>query len=155
MPRIGFSKEQVQGEKPPDPGIYEVQLVGFKPDLSKDKTSVNLNPDLRIVNNANATMNGKRVFHNLSEKAGWLHKEMCDGFGVDMVMESGQYFLPGTFVEDPSNPTDCTKWRYQGPLLGKMAKIEVIEVAGTGQNAGKKYSNIKQFFPAVGFPKAI
>jgi hypothetical protein len=155
MPRIGFSKEQIAGEKPVDPGKYQVQLVGFKPTLSNDKQSVNLNPDLRVINNANAAFNGKRIFHNLSEKAGWLHKEMCDGFGIDMVAEGGQFFLPGTFQEDPSNPTDCTKWRYQGPLLGKVASVEVVEIAGTGQNANKKYINIKEFYPAPGFPKVI
>ena len=92
MAKISFSKEELSGNVYPE-GLYELRLEGFEPSFSKQKTSINLNPTLKIVNHQ--TLNGKRVFENLNSGASWIIESFCHAFGflsrrIRMVEETCQ-----------------------------------------------------------------
>lgn len=122
MVRITVSKEKMKGREPHPAGIYEFRVSGFKPKLSKNGDSVNLNPVLQIINHPK--LNGKRLFFNMNTNAGWLLSAFCNNIKTPMVPTSdgASFDLPGEF-NGPQ--TDPTKWVYAGPMLGRTGKCEL------------------------------
>lgn len=118
MAKISLSKEELAGNVYP-PGQYDLHLEGFEPQFSKSKTSINLNPILKIVNHQ--TLNGKRVFDNLNSGASWIVESFCHAFGLPLTPNpSGGGDMPGDFVGPDDDPS---KWQYIGPLNGAVAKV--------------------------------
>jgi hypothetical protein len=160
MPQIRVDKSKLKGFEALPPGTYTLRLDGFEPEFSKKKDSVNLNPKLTIINNANPELNdGKhRAFDNLNSQAGWVHIDFCHAFGERMTGEedgvpmenwsSPDVGIPGDFQENEAFKGDPTKWTYVGPLLGKTATVEIIQVPGY-KNPAKPQSVINKYFCQV------
>lgn len=140
MAKISFSKEELSGNVYP-PGQYDLHLEGFEPAFSKQKTSINLNPILKIVNHQ--TLNGKRVFDNLNSGASWIVEAFCHAFGLPLVPNpNGGGDMPGDFVGPDDDPT---KWNYIGPLNGAVAKV----ILKTKTYNGKDSSGVDQWLCQV------
>lgn len=138
MPRLTVSKEGVEGQPLLPEGMYTVRCDGFKPKFSKDKQSKNLNPVLKVTNNAE--YNDRNVYENLNTKADWIWKDFCHSFGVPIDQENGSYVFPGNF-EGPDDQPE--QWQYAGPLVGQLAQVYVVQVSdnnGGIKNAVKFYS---------------
>jgi hypothetical protein len=143
MPRIGAPTEDLKAVVFPE-GDYDVRLEGFQPAFSKDKQSVNLNPQMVYVGTGDPKMDGKKAFDSLNTKAPWRFDELCRCFGERVVVEGDQTYLPGDFVGPENEPS---KWQYTGPLLGKVGKVHIIKE--TYNN--KEQNKITGFIPAPGF----
>lgn len=141
MARIGFSKEQLEGNVYDD-GQYEVRLEGFEPSWSKARTSVNLNPILKIVNHPK--YNNKPVYDNLNSSAGWIIEAFSHAFGQPLVPNAqGGFDLPGEF---PGPDDDPEQWTYVGPLTGSIAKVMLKKTIYNG----KENSKVDQWICALG-----
>lgn len=141
MAKMSFTKEQLTKKLTPG-GLYDVHLAGFKPDFKKDTGPadmlVNLNPQLKIVNSKDFT--GTPVFFSLPQSQGWLMQDFVHGFGLEMEPDGS---MPGDW-EFPAQNNPKT-WRYKGPLVGKIAKFELVE--DTYQ--GKPQLKVNQIICAV------
>lgn len=143
MPKLTASKEEVKGLPAMPEGMYTVRLDGFKPKWSKDKGSVNLNPQLKVINHAD--FNDRIVFENLNTKGKWVWKDFCHGFGVPLTEgTNGDVEFPGDFDGDENNPE---VWQYRGPLVGQQAQIYLIQADNT---KGSDVNKIKYYVCKVG-----
>ena len=134
MPKLTASKEEVKGLPILPEGMYTVRLDGFSPKYSKDRASINLNPQMRIINNPE--YNDRIVFDNLNTKGKWVWVDFCHGFGIELVDTGGDVEFPGDF----DGPTDDPeKWVYRGPLQGQQAQLYVIQ----SEYQGKENNKIK------------
>ena len=123
--RLTASKDEIKGLPPMAEGLVTVRLDGFKPQFAKKKDSVNLCPQLRVINHAE--YNDRVVFEYLNTKGKFVWKDFCHAFGVPMVEDaSGDFEFPGNFGENVAedNPTS---WEYSGPLLGQQAQLYLIQ----------------------------
>lgn len=160
MPTIKVPVGSLKGFSALPAGNYQVRLDGFEPKYSKKKDSVNLQPKMIVINNPDAELNdGKhRAFDNLNSQAGWVMIDFCHAFGERMTGEedgvpmenwsSPDVGLPGEFKENPAFPGDPSKWTYVGPLTGKIAIIEIVQVPGF-KNAAKMQGVINKYFCQV------
>lgn len=126
MPKVRVSKESVKPPEALPESIYQYRLGGFKPKFSKDKGSINLNPQMKVINHP--TLNGKYIFNNLNTKAGWILKAFVENLGLKMVEVGEDLDMPGEFTGPEDDPT---KWVYRGPLLGRTGKVKVIQSDNT------------------------
>ena len=141
MAKIGFTKEQLEGNVIPD-GQYDLRLEGFEPEFSKKKDSINLNPVLKVVNHM--TLNGKRVYDNLNSGASWINEAFGHAFGFALEPDgSGGATLPGEFMGPDDDPEN---WDYVGPLKGAVGKAMVKQ---TTYNS-KVNSKIDQWLCSLG-----
>jgi hypothetical protein len=152
MPKLTASKEEVKGQPPMPPGIYTVKLSGFKPKLSKKGDSVNLNPQMEVINHPE--FNNRKVFDSLNTKAKFTWKPFAAAFGITVVEDAqGNIEFPGDW-DGPDDPKLCEQWKYRGPLLGATGQVELTEdpildpitglasvdkMGNTTQNRVKKY----------------
>ena len=162
MGRLKISKESLEYQVYPA-GEYVVEMGGFKPKFAGSKQSINLNPILRIKNHP--ALSGKTVFFNANTGASFLLRDFCHAAGMMMVGETPEMaskgeagdfeFPPGDFLNfDPQKPEN---WKYAGPLLGKMLKIELVERQSMKKDqAGnlvpvpnQTRNEIKRFFCAI------
>jgi hypothetical protein len=137
MPKLTASKEEIKGLPPLAEGLVTVRLDGFEPKLSSKKTSVNLNPVMKVINHAEH--NDRRIFENLNTMGKWVWPDFCHAFGVPMVEANGDFEFPGDWDGPESEPD---KWQYRGPLLGQQAQLYVIQqddTKGGVRNAVKYY----------------
>lgn len=138
MPKITPPKESLEGKPPLPPDVYSVRLDGFKPKKSKAGDTVNANPVMKVINHP--TLNDRNVFDNLNSAAGWVMKDFCHAFGLQM--DNGS--LPGEF---PGTGDDPASWgEYVGPLKGRTAKIQIVR-ADNGRGGTK--DAIKRYFCAI------
>ena len=141
MAKIAFSKEDLAGPPAIPEGAYEVRLTGFKPKMAKSKSSINLNPQLEIVNHP--SFNNRDVFDNLNTTANWIVESFCHCFGQPLEPDgNGGGSMPGDFVGPDDDPE---KWVYNGPLTGSVGKVYLKLV----EYNGKTNAKIDQFFCAV------
>lgn len=123
MPKLTASKEEIKGLPLMNEGMLTVRLDGFKPQLSKKKDSVNLNPVMKVINHAE--YNDRNVFENLNTKGKWVWTDFCHAFGVPLVTTpTGDAEFPGDFDGPEDDPT---KWEYRGPLIGQQAQLYIIQ----------------------------
>jgi hypothetical protein len=123
--RLTANKDEVKGMPLMQEGMVTVRLDGFKPSLSKNKDSVNLNPIMKVINHAE--YNDRSVFENLNTKGKWVWTDFCHAFGVPMVADaSGDFEFPGQWGEGV-NEADSSTWQYSGPLLGQQAQLYIIQ----------------------------
>lgn len=136
MPKLTASKDEIRGQPLLPEGLYTVRMDGFKPRLSKNKDSVNLQPQMVIVNHSD--YNDRHIFDNLNSKAKWIWADFCHAFGVPLgETPTGDVEFPGDFVGPDEDPE---KWQYQGPLLGQIGQVYVIQA---DNNAGGINNRIK------------
>lgn len=146
MPKLKIDKKSLEGPSKVPPGVYTVRLDGFEPDYTKNKKegSYNLNPIMKIINNND--LHNRRIFDNVNSNAGWIERDFCHCFGVQLENPADPDF-PGEFIvppgKDSKNPEN---WDYKGPLLGQTGQLEVAEVTG---NNGKVYVNVKRYLCRV------
>jgi len=138
MAKMSFSKDSLTKKLVPG-GIYTLHMGGFKPTISKSNAdNVNLNPQLKIVNNKDFT--GKPVFVSLPRSEGWMIQDFVHALGQEMEPDGS---MPGEW-EFPVQAQPTT-WRYKGPLLGKTMQAELVETTFNGNPQLK----VKQFICAV------
>jgi hypothetical protein len=152
MPKLTASKEDVKVPPVPGSGIYTVRLKGFKPDFAKKRDSVNLNPQLEIINHPE--FNNVPLFESMSTKAKWAWAAIFACFGCPVTKgPDGEFDMPGEFTGPENNPK---AWTYVGPLLGQEGQVEVVEEAilnrDTGLPGEDKYgrntqARIKKYLP--------
>src|SRR5208337_3563718 len=127
MPKLTASREEIKGLPLLKEGMLTVRLDGFKPKFSKDRQSVNLNPQMKVINHAE--YNDRVVFENLNTKAKWIWKDFCHAFGIPLLeLPGGDIEFPGDFGGAEDNPEG---WQYRGPLLGQQAQLYIIQADNT------------------------
>jgi hypothetical protein len=142
MAKIGISKESLQGLPDLEAGIYEFRIDGFKPKTSSKKTSINLNPQLIVINHSK--YNDRHIWHNCNSAFPPGMIDLCHSVGVRFDNEDGDDpQFPGEFVPDGA-PIEQTS--YQGPLMGQIGKCEVAE---SDDGKGGKTMKLKRFFCVV------
>lgn len=151
MAKLGVSKESLE-QKRMTGGVYEVQFVSFQPKLSsKGAGSILLRPLMKIIGNAD--FNGKEVYdkYSLPLNSGWAVQDFVHCFGLELDPDGN---IPGEW--DFANPAgtdpmaDPTKWKYRGPLVGKVGRVEIIEAEYTAKDQTKKMGTaIKQYICSV------
>jgi hypothetical protein len=146
MAKIQIPKKSLEPPSRLPAGMVTLRLDGFKPTKSKPKPgkdqSINLNPNMRTVNNPDPELNNKPVFENLNVNAGWVILDFVHAFGLEMVANGDSVDIPGEFTGPDDNPE---AWQYQGPLLGQMANAELIET----EYNGKKQTKVKRYLCRV------
>ncbi len=142
-------------------GLYELQVNGFRPKITKKGDGINYNVETTIVNNPGVTASGAplegiKVFHPLSTKfsiAIWDFVHSC-GLEVEEVVIPGDaqtdqhttLVLPGIFENSDQFPEDPSQWgAYKGPLLNVIFKADVIESSYNG----KPKNEIRAFICAL------
>lgn len=140
-PKLTTPKDSVKPPEPIPAGIYEFRVDGFSPKASKDKNSVNFRPQMKIINHP--ALNGKPLYDNLNQKAGWIIEGFIHSLSLQMVTDDGDLAMPGTWIWNPSDPENVEKLTYQGPILGRTGRLEYVERIGDN---GKKYMAVKQYF---------
>jgi hypothetical protein len=127
--RMTVSKETVEGKEVVPAGIYDIRLVSFKPKFSDPaKTgkpkSLNLNAQMEIINHPDHA--GRKVFEGLNQNAGWVQTDFVHCFGIPMETDGTDYWIPGTWDDNPSfDPDNAETYSYKGPLVGMTGKIEL------------------------------
>ena len=134
--------------KPPKPmpeGIHEFRVDGFKPAKSKNSDSINLNPQLKIINPTNPELIGKELYFNMNTNFFTGIIDFCHSVGVPLVADGDEFNIPGEFAN--SDQTDPKKWGpYTGDLLGKTGRVE-LGMADNGK--GGQTVKVKRFFCVV------
>lgn len=140
MAKLAVDSKTLEGRPELPDGVYEVRLDGFKPKKDNKGESINLNPQMKVVNNA--TFNDQfSPFESLSLKAGWNVKAFFACFGVPMG-GADQTELPLDYTGPDDNPA---AWTITSPAVGRVGRIEV----GTGEYQGKAQKVIKRYFSAL------
>jgi hypothetical protein len=145
MPKLTVSKESIERPEPLPEGTYVVRLDGFRPASSRDGGSVNYNPVLVVVDSVEhgTAYSGRRVFTNLNSKAGWIINEFSHAFGYPLVDDGESLALPGEFVGPDDDPS---QWSYVGPLVGRTARVRVVQTQGQD---GSIRNEIRQYYCSV------
>jgi hypothetical protein len=138
---------KIEGQEVFPPGIYEFKLAGFKP--AKAKTgSINLNARFEMINHPEFA--GRKVYDSLNEGGAFLYPEFSHALGLPMEtdgLKDGSSWLPGEWNGDPAKfkEDDPATWVYKGPLVGRVAKLEIA----VGNFNGRDNNKIKRYFCAV------
>ncbi len=141
-----FNQESLKGPEPVPAGVYTVRFESFKPQLSKNKDSINLNAKAVIVGHGD--LDGRVIFAGLNSKIPNWTQDFVHSFGLEMEDQLGtDPSIPGVFDGDPVKfkEDDPSTWTYKGPLLGRTAKWEV----GTREYEGRLSNEPRQFICAV------
>lgn len=133
-------------------GLYELELKGFKPKVSKNGDSVNLNGYFEVCNLPQA---GKKatIFCSFNSKFAQDTLDFVHACGMHLEDDS----LPGNFEgvkQEADGSQNFNQAKYVGPLLGKrvQAFVALREYNGTPQNA-VQYFVCKVHDCAVKYPK--
>jgi hypothetical protein len=156
---MNFSSEQLSGASPVPAGPYTLEFSGFDQKASKVKpgetesSSINLNPILKII--GNAEYEGRRIFANLNTKGPWVILDFVHACGIPMEeiqdefagTEKANYTIPGVFEGSDDSSKTPEQWKYQGPLLNKTLQVEVAHVPASG--GYKEKNDVRQYICAV------
>lgn len=146
MFKMKFNKEELEGMKPVPAGVYQVRFVGFKPKLSKNGLSINLNGIGEVVNNPDHEK--RQIWANLNNSIPTFIQDFVHSFGLEMEDQLGSDpSIPGAFDGNPAtfNEQNPETWVYVGPLTNKVATWEI----GEGSYNGKPKNEIIKFICAV------
>ena len=152
--KMGFKKEELSGPPPATPGVYELQVTGFRPKLAKSGESLNYNAEFTIV--GNPLYENRRVFHPLNTSFAVAIRDFVHACGVPLetitvigdaeTPQHEEQVLPGTFEGMAENPDDPSKWgKYMGPLTNKIFKAELAIT----EYQGKQKNEVRVFFCAL------
>ena len=159
--QMSFNKEELQGKPPLPSGWYQVIVKDFKPKAAKLKpgetepSSLSLNANLEVVNDANPEYNGRKVYAGLNTKMAFMWPDFFHAAGLPMEevqnenagTEKADYTFPGVFENADTNPTEPEKWKYLGPALNKVMEVELAEIPASGSFKAK--NEIRQYKCAV------
>jgi hypothetical protein len=146
-PNLQFPKSALEPRPNLPAGRLTVMFKGFKPKLSKNPSestgekTVNLNPEITVINDSRSTqdgkpLNGQKVFTSLNLSFLPAVQDFFHALGVPLTEDGENVELPGYFDGDASNP-DPSKWgTFQGPAINETAELELVEV-----QANKKVGN--------------
>lgn len=160
MPNLTFPKTALEPRANLPAGTIQVVFNGFKPKLSKKQEgkeqSVNLNPDLKVINDQRSdasgkSLNGQKLFDSMNLSFLPRLQDFVHAFGSEMVEDGENVNLPGYWDGDTSQH-DPTKWgAYHGPLQGEIATIELAEVPSrkAGAKATDTQVDIKRYICRV------
>lgn len=144
MPNLTFPKSALEPRPNLPPGTVQVIFKGFRPKLSKKKEgkeqSVNLNPDLQIVNDPRSTedgkpLNGQRVFEVLNLNFLPRIQEFFHALGVPLTENGDDVGLPGYFEGDTNNPDPTTWGEFRSQAINEIATLELVTVKSRKPNA--------------------
>jgi hypothetical protein len=145
MAKLAVSKESLE-QKRMTGGIYEVQFVSFQPkNSSKGAGSVLLCPVMKVIGQPD--FNGKEVYdkYKLPLNSGWAVQDFVHCFGLELDQDGN---IPGEW--DFPKQDDPTTWKYRGPLVGKVGKVEIVEAEYIKKDGTKANGiAIKQYICAV------
>jgi len=138
---MNFSKESIEGPTPAPDGWYQLIFKGFKPTHTKDKSGINLNPVVEIVNHTEH--DGKRVFDN-----GNVSSDFGQSIILALVHATGQqevpspngdggWSLPGVFDGENEHPNEPEKWNYLGPMTNQVFEAELYVDDYNGRKSNK------------------
>lgn len=136
---------KIEGQEVFPPGIYEFKLAGFAPKKSKGGDSTNLNPRFELINHPDFA--GRKVFDSLNEGAAFLWPDFVHALGLPMETDGDSSWIPGDWNGDPAKfkEDDPSTWVYKGPLVGRVAKMEIA----VGNFNGRDNNRIKRYFCAL------
>jgi hypothetical protein len=136
MPNLTFPKSALEPRPDLPTGTIQVMFGGFKQKLSKKKEgkdqSINLNPELKIVNDPRQSkdgkpLNGQKVFETLNLSFMPRVQDFLHAFGVTFDEDGENVSIPGYWDNGTDDP-DPAKWgAYHGPLDGEFATLELAE----------------------------
>jgi hypothetical protein len=147
MPNLSFPKSSLEPRPALPAGRVTCMFKKFTPKLSKNvsestgEKSINLNPELVIINDARTTadgkpLNGQKVFTSLNLNFMPAVQDFFHALGLPLTESGEDVELPGYFDGDTQNP-DPTKWgNFQGPAINETMELELVEV-----QANKKQGN--------------
>lgn len=151
--KMTLSKEQVEGKEALPEGIYKVRFVKFGPKLTKQKPgesessrTINLNAEYEVVDNHEFA--GRKIYEIMNMKSFGIQTEVCHAFGVTLDIDptDGNYFIPGTWDSRPEfDPENPETYEYKGPLLGKIAQVELAVRSYNGRNSNQ----VRRYFCAI------
>jgi len=146
---LKISKEQIEGKEAVPEGIYKVRFVKFNPQWTRQNNmneqqwlaarSINLNAEYEILEHPEYA--GRQVFDtlNIGPKTPLFGlTDMCHAFGFVLPFDKAteQYDIPGmeTIEKSPNyDPNKPETWEYRGPLLGKVAQVEIGRTTFNGK----------------------
>lgn len=146
MPRITIPKGALEPRPSFQPGLAQVQCKGFKPEKSKKGNSINLNPQLVIVNDPRKfpdgkPYNGQTVPVALNEQFFGELFDFCHCFGDPMPADqNGDRNLDWG---NNGNNTDAEPrmWTtYSGQMLNAIGTVELAEVPARVKQADGTYA---------------
>ena len=141
MPKLTGNKDEIQGQSLLPEGLYTVRMDGFKPRLSNKKDTVNLCPQLKVINHPEHN-DRFAAWENLNSNAKFMWPDFCHAFGVPIPeTPDGGIEFPGDFI-GPDDISKCAEWQYTGPLLGQTGQVYVIQ----GDNGKGGKSNKIRFY---------
>jgi hypothetical protein len=167
LPNLTFPKSALEPRPSLPAGTIQVIFTGFKPKLSAKKEgkdqSVNLNPELKIVNDSRQTpdgkpLNGQKVFESLNlsfmpRLQDFFHAFGCAMEGEDATDSEAPVTLPGYFDNEPvTTAAGWHEWgQYHGPALNEIATLELVEVPSrkSGAKATDTQTDIKRYLCRV------
>ena len=146
--KMGLKKEDLSGPAPVPPGVYELQLSGFRPKIAKSGESLNYNGEFTIV--GNPQYENRKVFHPLNTSFAVALRDFVHACGEDMEIVQGEdgeeMLLPGTFEHIKEFPEDPSQWgKYLGPLTNKIFKAELAIT----NYQGKDKNEVRCFYCAL------
>lgn len=139
--KLHISKEQVEGREQLPEGIYKVRFSKFNPQWTRQNQltheqwiasrSINLQGVYEVLEHPDYA--GTFVYDtlNIGPKTPLFGlMDMCHAFGLNMEPDtaSGEYDIPGfdSVAQSPSfDPEKPETWDYRGPLMGRVAQLEV------------------------------
>ena len=148
---MGFTRESLNNPIAPT-GLYDLQVITFRPKLTKNGDGINYNLEATIVNHGDPKIDGIKVFHPLSTKfsiAIWDFVHSCALEMEEVPLPNGEgttLVLPGIFENAAANPEDPSTWgSYMGPLTNAIFKADVI----TSSFNNKPKNEIRAFLCAL------
>jgi hypothetical protein len=146
---LKIGKEQIEGKEAVPEGLYKVRFVRFNPQWTRQNNqsedqwianrSINLNAEYEILEHPDYA--GRPIYDtlNIGPKTPLFGlMDMCHGFGIPMLFDATteQYDIPGmdSIEQSPSyDPDKPETWQYRGPLLGKVAQLEIGHTTFNGK----------------------
>ena len=120
MPKLGPDLSSLE-RKYNAPDWYMLRLKAFRVKKNKAGDSYNLNPQFEILGGLPGY--DTALFDTMSLKFPQSTLDIVHGLGFSLEADGS---IPGEFKADPSDPDNCEKWRYEGPLLGKEMRGELM-----------------------------
>lgn len=148
MPKMSVNPEETKAPKPVPAGWYEVRVKSITAKLSKagrakGAPQYNYEAVGNVVNNK-AEYNDTYVMIRLNNgfNQAKTTNDLCHGLGFALEPDGS---IPGDFqVKDANKPADAFDYfdgaQYSGPLVGKIAKVEL----GVTNYEGQDRNEVKQ-----------
>lgn len=145
MPQIKIPKGALEPRPSFAPGLIQVQVRGFKPEKSKKGDSINLNPQLAVVNDNRQfpdgrPYNGQSIPTSLNTQFFGQLFDFCHCFGVPMPEDkNGDRPLPGSYGNGDLDEEPRLWGPYSGPLKDQIGTLELVEVPARHKAADGTY----------------